>query len=195
MRKRSRVIIATMSLLMFALSACGKAQKREPNADVEEDTYVYIPEELEMQNASETIWAGNVRMFNHALYYKSYKWDEETQTDSTEIVKYDPVDGTTQTMMARSVEGVVQDLALDSNSNIYLLLSIWKYDEETGEEQTTYLLEKYSVDGEAVYQIDITDELVENGEHMYVQEFAADAQGRLYLGMDNHVKLHDEQGE
>jgi len=201
MRKDSRfakrsLCGAIMGLTLF-LTACGGGTRQEKNTDTagEAREYVYVPEYLNFDQGEEGGWFGNMQLVEDDLYYQLYAWNEEAQQSSEQVVKYNFTKGEVQLVLELVDAPSINHFTLDPERNLYLLSSLWEYDETTDHDNSTYFLTKYSAGGEEVYQVDITEVLTQDEENSYVQNMVVDGQGRIYASSDNLVYLFDELGQ
>lgn len=196
-----RTAVVSLSVALLTLTAgCGE-KKEEADAILPE--YSYVPEYIELdegQNYYQSVIVGN------NLYNQVYEFDEETMTATQRIVKYAIEDGKLgeeTTILTFSQNDGVQNFVVDDAGNLYCVME--RYPEMPEEEAWTEdyynnrqtLLCKYDVQGNAVYEQEITKLLAVEGDMYggYVENLAVDKEGRVYVSCNSELKLFDENGK
>ncbi len=186
MKKNIRVLLsmALVVILMAALFGCGKDEETQEKVEGE----VYVPEyaqlAVEGDYISETVAAGDV------AYFYTVSYDEETGQSENIIYKYDLLENKADKLPFEVEENSsAYDMAMDVDGNLVFIMNY--YDESgdvTGGEDTIEL-RTISADDGSVINSQVITELLSGTENMYVQQFAIDAQGNIYL-YDSESTIH-----
>ena len=188
MKKNKKIFAAAAALtgiLLSALSGCGKEDTGETQQKPE--GLVYVPEYAELfeTNDGDYIYAAAASGDN--LFICAQNWDEEAQTSSNFIYKYNIMDGTnTKIPMDIGEDCSVSTMAIGTDGDLYMVANRNTYEEDENGEMTNWsssveLWIVSSEDGSTKSTNDITALLDGNSEYTYVQYFSMDGEGNYYL--------------
>ena len=199
-------------LLVMGVSACGgkggEASKAGKDAEITEELvpdytyqaeYIGVPEEMNLYNA---------QLSGNQLYGISGKYDEESGSYVSKLVKSVITDSALEqgTDVCSFEEGEeCNSFCLDGEGNLYLLVAKrpeLAEGEEPGEDYSenyyrnvTYHLKKFDGNGTVIYDEDVSEILKQN-ENFYVSVMTADGEGNVYLlDNSNGIFLFDRDGK
>jgi len=193
---------ALVSAMALSLTACGGSQGNAGDGSngTEAKEYVYVPEFQEMEG--ENISYYNMKYVGNSLYYESYSYDEATGRSGSSIVEYSLTDGSGSPVALDLGENMnLSDFAVSADGSICALCYEYSAEPAAGPEEYVepkFMLCRFGADGAMVFSKDLKEVMGQDPsldpENLYVQNFALDSEGRLYLTVDGKVYLLDAEG-
>lgn len=189
-----RVLASALAACMgLSLAACGgEGERVDPVKE-----WVYVPEFLTIEDESVSFY--DMRYHGDGLYYFSREWDRETYESKQSLCKYSLTDKSISKFPIDWGETVENNRSVDNISfagdgSIYVTASSYIYDEKTQSGSNKWGLAKFSADGKLEFFQDVTDKLKEqsrNEDYFYINSFAVDDKGRMYVVSDSNIYLFD----
>lgn len=191
MRKRLLAIVLCVAMI-FGVAACGKEaeQTTETNQTSE---FVYVPEYSDWGiEEGENDWINTYGVSNGYLLGMLHKYNSETYETISEFLTYKLEDGTVTRIPLDEEDGNinVSNVALMDDGNILAYSENYSYDEATGQDKSTYALVIFDAAGQMVSTADITamaQELKDQYGYFYVQDMKVDAEGTIYITVEQQV--------
>ncbi len=185
---RRILAMALSAALGLSLIGCGSEGEQE----TPKKEWAYVPEFLTLDAEEVSFW--DMKAVGDYLYYSSYTYDEETGAGDRNICRYSLVDRQMTTVSLAWPEDVlggkgINDFMIGGDGSVYITNS--EYNMETG--SSKLYLHKFDKDGKYVYGIEPKDP--KGSDQFWVQEMAADDQGRMYLYGGGSVLLYDGEGK
>ena len=170
---RRILAMALSAALGLSLIGCGSEGEQE----TPKKEWAYVPEFLTLDAEEVSFW--DMKAVGDYLYYSSYTYDEETGSGDRNICRYSLVDQQMTTVSLAWPEDVlggkgINDFMIGGDGSVYITNS--EYNMETG--SSKLYLHKFDKDGKYVYGIEPKDP--KGSDQFWVQEMAADDQGRMY---------------
>ena len=184
---KGRIFFLLVCLVMCVCS-CGKPEEKQAER-------VYVPDFL-TDDKLQGISYYDAVFYGDCLYYVDYLWNEETQTSEYALKSYSLADGTEEEKkLALPEDANISSFALGQDGSVYLALTIYHWDETTGNSGNEILVAKYDGEGSQVYLTELTDAGAGNG-NVYINRggIAVDGQGRCCLISDSGLWLFDAAG-
>ncbi len=183
---RRTAAVTLVAVTAFSMAACGKSGDSGDAAQAKE--WAYVPEFITIDEENVNYY--DVQIVGENLYYLSYSWDEETGESSQNICRYSLEDqSVTSTPITWLEEGGNQNISrgrFAEDGSMYAIM--YSYNEDYSESKE--MLARFDVSGKQVFANDISDLVGDS----YVDTFAVDGEGRLYVAGDSQVWLFDEEG-
>lgn len=178
---------ALAAVLALSLAGCGS----EGGDETPKKEWAYVPEFITIEEENVSYW--DMKIEGDSLYYSSYVWDEENQSDYECICRYSITDRKMTQVILTWPEDVVggrgiNNFSIGGDGCYYVTNSV--YNEEA--QNSISYLHKFDKDGNYVYGIELKDS---EGGDFWIQEMAADSQGRLCINSGRSVFLYDEGGK
>ena len=205
--KKVITIISIVSLVV-SITGCTKNVKSGIEKDVDENTYVYIPEYITLPSAENT-YIGDVYAIDHKLFYTVNQYDKERKESKETIYCID---------LNSSVEPkVYKSLTTNSSENGYTIKRMVSIDggiisveqkyptmDDTSDQESyvnveqniSYYLRKTDKDDKEIFCTDITSFIKMDMENNNVQYAVESKNGYLYLSNGNsYIWVFDNQGK
>lgn len=187
------------ALMAVSLAACGGDDKSDEDEDkaAAGDSFVYVPEYISL--GEENMRTSSMVCSDGKLYLNAYIYDEENGISRQPMYQYDIATGSMEELELGNAEALedayVQEMAVDSDGNLYILWvrSVWDENNPENWHQDT-MLAKYDTSGAKVFLQDISQEMTADEMNTYIQEMAVDGDGRIYLSSDSIIRLFDGEG-
>ena len=197
--KKELVSLFLLMPILLTLSGCGG---RETGSQISEDALIaapseqalYVPEFLSLEG--ENIDYDGMRVTADALCYLSYAWSEEIQYYELLINTFSLRDRTTASFPLAWPEGprnqAMMEYTFGGDGSLYAIAQTFP----TEEKEPGFLLYKFHPEGEQIFSLDVTEQLLQNPEEgVRINAMEADSQGRIYIAGNSAVWLYDEQGK
>lgn len=190
------ISVSLAAVMTFSLAACGKEEEKKE----ELPEYTYVPQYIEL-DSEQSYW--NAALRGDSLYNLVQNWDEATNTSSQKLMKYSMEGGKFgegETMLELNDGNNIQSFTVDKEGSFYLMKIKYpelEEGEEPGEdywEKRQTFLYKYDAGGQQVYEQNITEQLMEDDGHSYMDTMLPDEQGRLYGISGDLIRLFDKDG-
>lgn len=197
------IALATASVLVIALTACGGQKTDESNGQnvnseggsrqAANEGYVYVPEFIELTSADEDTNINQPQLRGEDLYFQSYYWDEASETGRYRFYRQNLQTGETVELPLAFDFGENENyypmggLIFDKDGNMTCLMNASTYEEE--DYSNAYWLYQFDTDGNQLKKQDITEALkVEGSDYAYVQQAVMDGEGKLYAVLSGEQK-------
>ncbi len=198
-RFRAAAAGAVLAALVLGLAGCskgGETPKQESGESVAEEVaqtpegYVYVPEFKDL-NFPEDTNPGNLTVAGGQLYWTTYEYDEETQTQSTPVWRR-PLEGEGEgekiPIEADPIEGY------SSSLNTFVvcpdggLFCFFRYVDENWE-NPQYFLYRFDAQGTRLFAADITKDMTDDDSYSYIQQAVCGEDGNLYAAYSSQVRV------
>lgn len=195
-KSRKQVSLALCMLMAVSVfSGCGKKGSNS-NTSAEAD-YDHIYRETEFTLSEDVDTEGLYNMFafgDRIIAYGSVYNDASDYSDYVVLsFKNDGSDVKQITINGKPKEGegsiYVSDVKTDLDGNLYLIKDEYIYDEDS-ESSDIYYLAKYSPEGEALWEVSVSD--YSNGGKYYSDIIYLESRG-LILSGDNYIALYSSE--
>lgn len=183
-----RILAIVLAAVMgLSLAGCGSGGTEE----APKKEWVYVPEFVTIEEENVSYW--DMIVSGDSLYYSSYTYDEENDSSNEVICQYSLTDRKMTEVSLAWPEDVmggrgINKFMIGGDGSFYVTHSV--YDEKA--QKSLSYLHRFDKDGNYVYGLELKDP---QGEDFWVQEMAADDQGRLYIYGGRKVLLYDEGGK
>lgn len=192
------IAAAAAVCMAVTMSACGDTAETEPTAK----EWIYVPEFLSLEEEDVNYY--DMQYAGGALYYRTYTWDDDTQTSTTGLARYSLEEKTVSRIplqLETESKGTEEDMnqyvnsvTIGSDGSIYGVAYAGWVDEKTGSYESRQSVVKFDREGKQIYAQDMDAYFEQNSNENYVRQIAADSQGRLYVFGEALVWLFDAQG-
>lgn len=194
-----RILASVLAVCMgFSLAACGGEDGRVDQVK----EWIYVPEFVTIEDESVSYY--EMRYSGDSIYYPSHDWDRETQKSQIYLCRYSLTDKNISKVPLSwddaNEESTgnrnVDNLVAAEDGGIYATVSSYIYDEKTQSGSSKWGLAKFGADGKQIFFKDVTDQLKGQGprDYVYINDFAVDGRGRMYVVSDSTVYLFDAEG-
>ena len=180
-------------LILVTLSGCGSKEDTEETLSATAQA-LYVPEFFSLEG--ENVDYDGMTVLADRLCYLSYAWSEEIQYYELLFNTFSLQDQTTASFPLAWPEGPSSQAMIEytfgEDGCLYAIAQTFPSEgEEPG-----LLLCKFRPEGEQVFALDITKQLLENPkEGVQIRAMEADSQGRIYIADSGKVRLYDEAGQ
>lgn len=187
-----RAVAAVLAAGMaFTMTGCGKSDKQESQTDSLAKEFVYVPEYISLGHEGEVNFY-NMYASNDKLYYFGTTYDEAAMSSETTLYSYSLQNREENVIPVNFGENRnVNNFAIDDKGNIYTYEYEWLEEPDENGQTERNILAKYDAQGQTIAEQDITYIVHEEEESAYVNSFAVDGEGRLYLTSESVIWLFD----
>lgn len=186
-------LTALFLLILVTLSGCGGREDTEETLPAAAQA-LYVPEFLSLEG--ENVDYDGMTVLADRLCYLSYAWSEEIQYYELLFNTFSLQDRTTAAFPLAWPEGprsqAMIEYTFGEDGCLYTIAQTFPPEGEA----PALLLCKFKSEGEQIFALDITKQLLENPEEgVRIRAMEADSQGRIYIADSGKVRLYDGEGQ
>lgn len=190
--KKKILALGLGTVLAASLVACGDGNTEETKTTAR-PAYVYVPEYFDWGvEEPENGYVNTYGVVNGYMLGMKSEWDNETGSQTQDILKYSIAEGTLETIpyVQENPNEYINTISVQPDGTIIACAEEYQWNEETKTGKSLYRVVSMDAVGQITNTIDLSDvctEMAEKYDYVYIQNIAVDEEQVIYLTFEQEI--------
>ena len=190
--KKKILALGLGTVLAASLVACGDGNTEETKTTAR-PAYVYVPEYFDWGvEEPENGYVNTYGVVNGYMLGMKSEWDNETGSQTQDILKYSIAEGTLETIpyVQENPNEYINTISVQPDGTIIACAEEYQWNEETKTGKSLYRVVSMDAVGQITNTIDLSDvctEMAEKYDYVYIQNIAVDKEQVIYLTFEQEI--------
>lgn len=190
--KKKILALGVGTVLAASLVACGDGNTEETKTTAR-PAYVYVPEYFDWGvEEPENGYVNTYGVVNGYMLGMKSEWDNETGSQTQDILKYSIAEGTLETIpyVQENPNEYINTISVQPDGTIIACAEEYQWNEETKTGKSLYRVVSMDAVGQITNTIDLSDvctEMAEKYDYVYIQNIAVDEEQVIYLTFEQEI--------